>query len=61
MWKKVVGWILFVWGAGGFIGDMVFIGRLKSNPSTLVPNLIFCALFMWGGWMLTHSKKEKHK
>lgn len=53
-WKRVIGWILFVWGVVGLVGDIVFV--LISGDLILIGNAIVCILFIWGGWRLSHPR-----
>jgi len=56
--KQIIGWILFVWGIGGIIANIV-VTALGNGSFILVFNTIVCLIFIWAGWGLAHPKAKK--
>jgi hypothetical protein len=54
--KKAIGWILFIWGLGGIIANLVFVFASGASSWVLVINTLFCLLFIFGGWRIAHPK-----
>lgn len=57
--KGIVGWILFVWGLLGLLGNTVVMVVWRFAPTALIANSGFCLLLMWGGWRLSHPATAK--
>ena len=56
--KQIIGWILFIWGIGGIIANIV-VTALGNGSFILVFNTIVCLIFIWAGWQLAHPKAKK--
>lgn len=56
--KKVFGWFLFFVGLGGIALNLVFLITHGYSTWTLAMNTVVCAVFVLGGWRLTHPKEE---
>jgi hypothetical protein len=55
--KKAIGWLLFLIGVAGIIGNIVYLVAWGISSWGLVGNTFFCLLFIAGGWYLSHPKK----
>lgn len=51
-WKKILGWILFVWGILGVVAEVVFLIFFGFNGIYLLIRLVISGLFIWGGYTL---------
>lgn len=56
MVRKIIGWVLILWGIGGLIANLVFVILHDTMPVILAVNSVVCLLFIWGGWKLSHPK-----
>ena len=56
--KKVIGWILFVWGIAGIIANIV-VSAMGRFSGILIVNTVVCLIFIWVGWSLSHSKLKR--
>ena len=48
--KKVIGWILIVWGVAGWISNVVFVAAHGWAPFTMVGSTLVAGLFVLIGY-----------
>jgi uncharacterized oligopeptide transporter (OPT) family protein len=56
--KKVIGWILFVWGLAGIIANII-VSVMGHFSGIIIINTVICLIFIWGGWSLCHPKLKR--
>ena len=56
--KKVIGWILFLWGIAGIIANIV-VSVVGHFSGILIFNTVICLVFIWVGWSLCHPKLKR--
>jgi len=51
-WKKILGWVLFVWGILGVATEVVFLIFFGFDGISQLIRLVMSGLFIWGGYTL---------
>jgi len=57
--KKVIGWILIVWGVAGWISNVVFIAAHGWAPFTMVGSTLVAGLFVLIGYRWVNTPGAK--
>ncbi len=56
MVKRIIGWVLLVWGVAGIVANIWFVVRWQSWSGTLTLNTFVCLAFIFGGVALIRAR-----
>lgn len=61
MARKIIGWLLFVWGVLGIVADIVVIGIYGAGdyPLAVAIRTLIALGMIIGGWALSHPKAQE--
>ena len=55
--KRVLGYVLIVWGSVGILIDLLSIASSRSISPLMIGNLVVCIVFIWGGIKLKRKQE----